>query len=89
MKIIKRKNGVSKIIRSGYSTIIETWYSIRAKALKRDNHTCVSCGCKQDPKTKTYLDVHHIRALSRGGTTVLSNLISLCKICHSKRHKHL
>ena len=31
-------------------------------------------------------EVHHIKPLSEGGTHDTSNLISLCKHCHSKLH---
>lgn len=31
-------------------------------------------------------EVHHIKPLSEGGTHDKSNLISLCKSCHSKIH---
>lgn len=44
--------------------------------------------CQRCPND-TRLEVHHIIALSRGGTNHPLNLIVLCYTCHNKRHKHM
>lgn len=72
-------SGTARIQREGYSTINTDWWTINAAVRKRDNNQCVFCG---DPAK----DVHHTIALSRGGTTTMSNLVSVCKDCHDKRH---
>jgi 5-methylcytosine-specific restriction endonuclease McrA len=36
-----------------------------------------------------YHDVHHLIELSGGGRTVMSNLVTICKTCHARRHPHL
>ena len=51
---------------------------------KRDNdpatgHQCANCGGQATHK-------HHIVPKSLGGTDNLSNLVSLCEICHGKVH---
>ena len=40
--------------------------------------------CKKNGKLTPAEEVHHIVPLSRGGTHENSNLMSLCKACHSK-----
>jgi 5-methylcytosine-specific restriction protein A len=61
----------------------ENWDELSAEVKARDNYCCVIC-----QSTKS-LEVHHILALSRGGTNSKRNLITLCNKCHKKRHKHL
>lgn len=94
----RSKSGVTRIIRDTYKKkqvpkllqpVVETWWSLCKKVRQRDRHKCVKCGAPENPKEKIWHDVHHIIELSRGGRTVLSNLILLCKKCHKKRHKHL
>jgi len=69
----------------------ESWKKQRRLALMRDNYTCQECG-----KTRKQLnkcpDVHHIIFFRKFGLSRheeanrLSNLISLCASCHSKKH---
>ena len=54
--------------------------------LERDQHTCTQCGWPNWVKRKVrHLHVHHVERHSRGGDHALSNLITLCDICHSKQ----
>lgn len=72
----------------------DDWYTLRDRVLKRDNFRCKQCNVKHgsdDPNKlgkKVWLQVHHIRELSKGGMTVMSNLICLCHKCHLTRHRH-
>lgn len=74
------KGGVKRIKTSDYS---DSWKLLIVEVKTRDNFQCVICSKKES------LEVHHILPLSRGGTNSKRNLITLCHICHSKRHKHL
>lgn len=74
------RGNVKRIRRESYP---ENWNEISAEVKKRDGNKCVCCPCT------TGLEVHHIVALSRGGTNKKTNLITLCEKCHKKRHKHL
>lgn len=83
------KTGVVRIRRDSYSTVngytkVNSWWDIRAKVWKRDMGQCV------DHKRRGVIvpakDVHHIIAISKGGTTTMGNLISLCAACHIRRH---
>lgn len=58
------------------------WKEIRKKARKRDNFTCRRCGIKERELGQK-LDVHHIVPLNEGGRNDLSNLVTLCRSCHS------
>lgn len=86
--------GVAKIVRHTYNTVAgmsvksgDGWWAIRKKVFQRDGGLCVPC--KHSGKNVKGVDVHHITPLSRGGTTTMANLITLCKRCHDRRHTHL
>lgn len=64
------------------------------RILYRDNFTCQDCGgfhaAKNGevylPVSDGELEIHHILPVSQGGGDEPSNLITLCKKCHNKRH---
>jgi len=60
---------------------IKEFKKIREEILKRDNYKCVECGSDYD------VEVHHRIELSKDGTNSPDNLITLCHICHLKKHK--
>jgi 5-methylcytosine-specific restriction protein A len=43
---------------------------------------CESCG--ERGRITAAIEVHHVKPLSDGGTHDWSNLMSLCKSCHSE-----
>ena len=49
--------------------------------LDRFDNSCANCGEKE-----TYLEIHHIVPLSRGGTDNIGNLVPLCWNCHQLAH---
>ncbi len=53
----------------------------RAIALHRDGFKCTECGCTDA------LECHHIKMLSQGGDSSVSNLQTLCQPCHKAVHK--
>lgn len=57
------------------------WARVRARALRRDGGCCVRCG-----EGRLGLQVHHVRALSAGGSDDLGNLVTLCVACHAEFH---
>lgn len=69
-------------------------YSLRI--LYRDNFTCQDCGefhAYQNnwgvylPIDDGQLEVHHILPVVDGGGDEQTNLVTLCKACHKKRHR--
>jgi 5-methylcytosine-specific restriction endonuclease McrA len=54
---------------------------IRETVLKRDNYCCTECGIKND------LHIHHIEYRSNGGMDDIENLITLCRDCHTTKHR--
>ena len=54
----------------------------RRAVLARDSHRCTTPGCS----AKHFLEVHHIKPRSRGGSNDEANLVTLCSSCH--RHLH-
>lgn len=80
--------GVAKIVRDDYGSASE-WFALCKQVRKRDNYRCVKCNDPECPSEGLFHEVHHIRPLSKGGTTTLANLILLCKNCHKGRHKHM
>jgi len=68
----EEKMGI-KVIRK---TISE---ELRNKIFKRDGYKCKKCGRKED------LTIDHIIPFSKGGTTEINNLQTLCKKCNRKK----
>ena len=84
----RNKSGVTRIVRDSYSNknTGTSWFDIKREVKARDKYCCVEC--KVPEQKGAYHDVHHIKPLSRGGTTTKPNLITLCDKCHQKRHRH-
>lgn len=59
------------------------WRETRVVVLKRDGHRCRACGQTHG------LEVHHVVMRSLGGTDEASNLIALCRDCHTSVHGHV
>ena len=88
VKIASRGNSV-KSFRTGQTTRVRradpygpNWREISEKAKKRDGYKCRKCD------STDRLEVHHIIRVSRGGRTILANLITLCHACHKKQPGH-
>lgn len=85
----RRRSGVVGVKRAGYGTHAE-WHAICKRVHARDNNRCRKCGAPEHPVAKgVYHDTHHIIPLSRGGTTTMANLITLCDNCHTGKHPHM
>jgi hypothetical protein len=56
------------------------WAERRRLAMQRDGRKCTQCGRFK------HLHLHHKRAIREGGTHTLTNLVLLCKHCHSEAH---
>lgn len=64
-----------------------TWNTQRRLAIKRDGHKCQICGSKKTATNR--LHVHHIKPFREFhndyvSANQLSNLITLCRSCHSR-----
>ncbi|MBK5247260.1 MAG: HNH endonuclease [Peptostreptococcaceae bacterium] len=59
----------------------DSW-NVREYVLFRDKHTCQHCLGKSKDKV---LNVHHLESRKTGGNAP-SDLVTLCKTCHSKVH---
>jgi 5-methylcytosine-specific restriction protein A len=59
-----------------------TWKRRRRQAIERDGG-CVKQSCRRPSHSLT---VHHIIPTSEGGSDDLSNLETLCSVCHKKKH---
>lgn len=68
----------------------EAWDKARRLALSRDNFLCQDC--LNNGYITSAEEVHHIIELTPENindpsiTTGLNNLVSLCHVCHTKRH---
>jgi hypothetical protein len=56
---------------------------VRREVLARDRHRCRAPGCGRT----RFLEVHHLKPRSRGGTNDPANLITLCAACHRLWHE--
>jgi hypothetical protein len=55
----------------------------RRAVLRRDHHRCCVPGCRH----ARYVDLHHIRLSSEGGSNAPSNIITLCSAHHRAVHR--
>ena len=56
------------------------WQKVRELVMRRDAGICGDCGQRAN-------EVHHIIPIEEGGERLsMDNCISLCKMCHAKRH---
>ena len=62
------------------------WQKIRIIILRRDNWTCLKCNKKLIGTDAT---VDHVQPLSRGGTSDINNLQSMCRSCNSSKKDRL
>ena len=60
------------------------WAILRACILERDGHKCRESG--RVAEWNLYLQCHHRKPVSRGGSYRPWNLTTLCKTCHEKIH---
>lgn len=63
--------------------------AVRREVYMRDGHTCRDCGWNHDlwnPSDPRHLEAHHMKHHADGGENTVENLITLCNICHDKRH---
>lgn len=56
----------------------------RFMVLKRDGYTCQYCGRKAPD---VVLNIDHILPLSKGGTSMINNLITTCRDCNNGKGK--
>lgn len=59
--------------------------SLRLKILNRDNFRCVFCGKSPATDFGTKLHIDHIIPCSKGGTSSLENLQTLCNECNPEK----
>ena len=57
----------------------EPYMLLKNQVLERDSWRCQECGSFEN-------QVHHLQPRSRLGDDTITNLITLCAHCHSKRH---
>ena len=72
-----RENAVRDSIRVERARMTD---SLRYDVMKRDGFRCQICGATQADGVKLHVD--HIRPVSKGGKTVMSNLRTLCDRCN-------
>ncbi|EJG0655455.1 HNH endonuclease [Vibrio antiquarius] len=71
------------------STTYERSEYVKEFALRRADGHCDLCNQKGPFKSKMdrwFLEVHHIKWLSKGGLDTVDNVVALCPNCHRKMH---
>ena len=66
----------------------QKYKDFREEIFKRDKYTCKDCKRKRKPGDRVILNVHHIKPFAKYEKLrfVKSNVVTLCKECHKKRH---
>lgn len=59
---------------------LPAWKKLSLQVLKRDHFTCQYCG-----KTGGKLEVDHKLPVSRGGTSLIDNLVTACRHCNRQK----
>lgn len=90
----RKIGGVGSIRRESYNTVSGfdskgAWWEIRKKVMQRAGGRCEAYLPNGTRCTAAAVECHHIRPLSKGGTTTMANLIGICQDCHNRRHGHL
>lgn len=67
------------------------WRKLRQFVLERDHYECQWCKAEGRVTTDAILEVDHIKELAQHPELAmeLSNLRTLCKDCHNKRHNRM
>lgn len=67
------------------------WLVIRSLVVMRDGYKCRSCGVRAANRREVsgMFEVDHIIPVSEGGSNHFSNLQTLCRECHRKKHPWL
>lgn len=75
-------NNNSEVCKDDHRAWLQTdqWKKLREYQLKRDNYICRDCGEKAT-------QVHHTNYNNIGNPWEIYSLVSLCEMCHKKRHK--
>ncbi len=63
--------------------------TVRSEVLMRDKYKCQKCGWSHklsNPSDPRFLEPHHIEHHAKGGENTPENLITLCTVCHDRRH---
>ncbi len=55
---------------------------VRHAVLKRDGYQCVKCGASPEKDKSVVLEVDHVVPVSRGGSSDIENLQTLCLACN-------
>ena len=64
--------------------------AVHCAVLERDHFQCVECGwnyTKANPADpRRNLELHHVNHHADGGENTEENLITLCNVCHDRKH---
>ena len=60
-------------------------HSIKMSVLFRDNWKCRYCGITVHLTKSPNATMDHVKPVSRGGKSTLSNLVTSCGLCNSKK----
>ena len=73
--------GLTELLQKQQGTRDVNW-RLRFLVMRRDNFKCKACGRTPATDPSITLDVDHITAWSKGGSTVIENLQTLCTKCN-------
>ncbi|GAB7228570.1 HNH endonuclease signature motif containing protein [Vibrio rotiferianus] len=87
---VKKPDGVGEPkAKYSSSVVYDRSAQVKAWVLNRADGVCELCGVKAPFTTyagKPYLEVHHVKRLSFGGSDKVTNCVALCPNCHRALH---
>ena len=55
---------------------------IRCEILRRDNYACIDCAASPRKDRNVSLHIHHVKPVSKGGKSLIENLVTNCSSCN-------
>lgn len=87
---VPKRTALQRTQRNSYPEKAE-WDALKRSVKARDGNKCVKCGITSEQVKSVpglYLEVDHIIRLADGGTNRMTNLQTLCSVCHRNRLNH-
>lgn len=80
VEYLARSSQARSCLKRSLGVSLTVWRRLRSAVLARDGYTCSYCKKIGGP-----IECDHVIAVSRGGLTVMDNLVAACRPCNRKK----